>query len=265
MSSLQGKVVIVTGASRGIGKAIALAMAGEGASVVVAARASDASPLKLPGTVDETVRLAQAAGAQALAVSADLTKDEDIQRVAERALETFGRVDILINNAAIDFPMSMLDLPVKRFDLIMALDLRAPYLLARHVLPSMIENGYGYILNVSSLAALNQYPGQMPYGMAKAALERFTWGLATEMKEHGIISNCLRVDVPIASEGFVMNFDERVANDAKIDWEKTEVGAEAALWMLQQDPKDFNGVNIGITGLREQYGIPAVQRWTRGS
>jgi len=263
MSSLQGKVAIVTGASRGIGKAIAVALAGEGANVVVAARASDASPLKLPGTVDETVRLAQANGAKALAVSADLTMDEDIERVAQRALATFGRVDILVNNAAIDFPMPMLDLPIKRFDLIMALDIRAPYLLARHVLPSMIEHGYGYILNVSSLAALNQYPGQMPYGMAKAALERFTWGLAVEMKELGIISNCLRVDVPIASEGFVMNFDARMADDAKINWEKTEVGAEAALWMLYQDPKEFNGVNIGITGLREQYGVPTVQRWTR--
>ncbi|MCH8283614.1 MAG: SDR family NAD(P)-dependent oxidoreductase [Chloroflexi bacterium] len=262
MPSFQGKVALVTGASRGIGKAIAIALGREGADVVTVARASDANPLKLPGTVDETARRIEAAGAKALAVSADLTRDEEIQRAAETALEAFGRVDILINNAAIDFPAPLLELPVKRYDLIMALDLRAPYLLARHLLPSMLERGGGSILNVSSLAALNQYPGQLPYGMAKAALERFTWGLAEEMKDRNIVSNCLRVDVPIASEGFVMNFADRIED--KSTWEKTDVGAEAALWMLQRDPATFNGVNIGITGLREQYGIPAFQKWEPG-
>ncbi|MEE9284954.1 MAG: SDR family NAD(P)-dependent oxidoreductase [Dehalococcoidia bacterium] len=260
MSKLQGKVAIVTGASRGIGKAIAIALGREGASVAIVARASDASPLKLPGTVDETSRKIEAFGARALPISADLTRDEEIERVARTVLEAFGHVDILVNNAAIDFPVPFLDLPLKRYDLIMALDLRAPYLLARHVLPSMIRRGGGSILNVSSLAALNQYPGQLPYGMAKAALERFTWGLAEEMKAQNIVSNCLRVDVPIASEGFVMNFADRIED--KSAWETTDVGAQAALWMLQQDPATFNGVTIGITGLREQHGIPTFQKWS---
>jgi NAD(P)-dependent dehydrogenase (short-subunit alcohol dehydrogenase family) len=259
---LQGKAAIVTGASRGIGKAIAIALGREGASVVIAARASDERPLRLPGTVEETARRVTALGGQAIAVSADLTRDEEIEGLVKTTFRTCGRVDILINNAAIDFPMPMLDLPVKRFDLIMALDLRAPYLLARHVLPSMIERGGGTILNVSSLAALNQYPGQLPYGMAKAALERFTWGLATEMKEKKVTVNCLRVDVPIASEGFVMNFGHRPMDKSR--WERTAVGAEAALWMLRQDPATFNGVNIGITGLREKYGVPEFQKWTPG-
>ncbi len=262
MSFFTNKVAIVTGASRGIGKAIAIALGREGATVVVVARASDDRPLKLPGTVDETARRAQTEGGKAIAISADLTKDEEIERVAKAALERFGRVDILINNAAIDFPAPVLDLPIKRFDLIMALDLRAPYLLARHVLPGMIKQGGGMILNVSSLAALNQYPGQLPYGMAKAALERFTWGLAQEMQGKRITVNCLRVDVPIASEGFVMNFGDRPMDKSR--WEKTAVGAEAALWMLRQDPAGFNGVNIGITGLREKYSVPAFQRWTPG-
>lgn len=259
MSFFRGKVAIVTGASRGIGKAIAIGLGREGAQVVVAARASDSNPLKLPGTVDETARLVEAAGGRALALPADLTKDEETERVTKQTLSAFGRVDILVNNAAIDFPMPVLELPLKRFDLIMALDLRAPYLLTRHVLPSMLEHRWGYVLNVSSFAAIRQFPGQLPYGMAKAALERFTMGLAVEMEGKGITVNCLRVDVPIASEGFVLNFGGRPMDRSR--WERTEVAAEAALWMLKRDPATFNGVSIGISGLREQYGIPRFQQW----
>ncbi|MBI3744039.1 MAG: SDR family NAD(P)-dependent oxidoreductase [Chloroflexi bacterium] len=263
MTSFKGKVAVVTGASRGIGKAIAIALGREGANVVVGARASDDKPLKLPGTVDETARRAQGqGGGKAIAVSVDLTTDEGCERLIKTANEAFGRVDILINNAAIDFPMPVTELPIKRYDLLMALDLRAPYILTRLVLPGMLQRGGGTILNVSSLAALNQYPGQMPYGMAKAALERFTWGLAAEMKGKGIVSNCLRVDVPIASEGFVMNFGGRPFD--KSNWEKTAVGAEATLWMLRQNPAKFNGINIGITGLRKEYGVPKFQRWMPG-
>ena len=261
MFSFAGKAALVTGASRGIGKAIAIALGREGADVSVVARASDDQPLRLPGTVDETARLSTSGGGRAIAVSADLTTDEGIDKAVRETLDAFGKVDILVNNAAIDFPLPFLDLPVKRFDLIVALDLRAPFLLAQKVVPSMLEQGGGYILNVSSLAALNQYPGQMPYGMAKAGLERFTWGLVEEMKGKNITSNCLRVDVPIASEGFVMNFDAKYEGRQKINWETTDVSAEAALWMLRQDPAQFNGVNIGITGLREQYDIPQVEYW----
>ncbi|MCH8191652.1 MAG: SDR family NAD(P)-dependent oxidoreductase [Chloroflexi bacterium] len=249
---LEGQVAIITGAARNIGRAMALDLADGGARVAINAMTSidDANGVK---------QEIEDAGGEAIVIQGDITKPEDVARIVDGTVEAFGRVDILINNAAIDFPAPLLELPVKRYDLIMALDLRAPYLLARHLLPSMLERGGGSILNVSSLAALNQYPGQLPYGMAKAALERFTWGLAEEMKDRNIVSNCLRVDVPIASEGFVMNFADRIED--KSAWEKTDVGAEAALWMLQRDPATFNGVNIGITGLREQYGIPAFQKW----
>ena len=264
MSQLKGKVALVTGASRGIGKAIAIGLAREGAHVAAVARASDAKPLKLPGTVDETARAAKSSGVKTLAVSADLTNDGDVERAVKETLDAFGRIDILINNAAIDFPAPLLELPMNRYDLIMALDLRAPYLLARLVLPSMLKNGWGHIQNVSSKAATNQYSGQLPYGMAKAALERMTMGMAVELKDKPITNTCLRVDVPIASEGFVMNFKSKVPKFDTSTWEKTVVGAEASLWLLRQAHAQWNGKTIGISEMREQYGYPRFQKWEEG-
>ncbi len=264
MSQFKGKVALVTGASRGIGKAIAIALAKEGVHVAALARASDAKPLKLPGTVDETARAARAAGVKTLAISADLTMDADIERAVKETLDAFGRIDILVNNAAIDFPGPLLELPVKRYDLIMALDLRAPYLLARQVLPSMLKNGWGHIQNVSSKAATNQYAGQLPYGMAKAALERMTMGMAVELKDKPITNTCLRVDVPIASEGFVMNFKSKIPKFDTSTWEKTTVGAEASLWLMRQSHETWNGKTIGISAMREQFGYPKFQKWEEG-
>jgi len=116
------------------------------------------------------------------------------------------------------------------------------------------------------VAAANDYSGvqdsdgsvnrvSVAYGTSKAALERFTMGLAAELEGKDVSSNCLRVDVPIASEGFVLNFSGKGLDESR--WKSVEVGAEAALWMLAQTPADFNGVNIGITELRERYGLPA--------
>ena len=108
----------------------------------------------------------------------------------------------------------------------------------------------GAILNLSSAAAVMPVPGLLVYGVAKAALERLTSGLAGDVKPSGVAVNCLRIDVPIASEGFVYNAPEL----DKSDWEPTEVGAEAALWMLGRPP-DFTGQVLGITDLRREHGV----------
>ena len=252
---LNGKTALVTGASRGIGKAIAIALGRSGAAVGVVARATDERRFKLPGTVDETARLIEEAGGRAAAIPGDLTSVEEVDRVVDAVLDRLGPVDILVNNAAIDFLTPFLEVTRKRFDLTLGLNLLAPFWLAKHLVPGMIERGGGYVLNVSSQAALRHFSSGLTYGMTKAALERFTMGLAAELEGKNISSNCLRVDVPIASEGFVLNFADKGLDETR--WESVEVGAEAALWMLAQTPADFNGVNIGITELRERYGLPA--------
>jgi citronellol/citronellal dehydrogenase len=246
---LAGAVALVTGASRGVGRAIALALAHAGADVACAARATDAQPLKLPGTIDAAVRDVEACGRRGLAVPTDLSRADEVEAMVARTVEVFGRIDILVNNAAITFPGD-LNLPMKRWDLIMDVNLRAPLLAIRAAAPHMTAHRRGAILNVSSAAAVMPIPSLLGYGISKAGLERLTTGAAEELRPHGIAVNCFRIDVPIASEGFVYNAPEL----DKSDWEPTEVGAEGALWMLRQ-PADYTGQIVGITDLRRQHGV----------
>lgn len=248
---LTGKVALVTGASRGVGRAVAIALAEAGVDVVCAARATDASPLKLPGTIDETVRQVEVRGRRALAVPTNLADDAEVARMVHTAQNHFGRLDIVINNAAITFPGD-LQLPMRRFDLIMNVNLRAPLLTMQLAVPAMIARGAGAIINVSSAAALHAFPGLMAYGMSKAALERLTIDAARQLEPHGIAVNTFRIDVPVASEGFVAN----LPGVDHSDWEPTEVPAEGILWMLRQPPT-YTGHNAGMQELRAQHGIMA--------
>src|SRR4029079_4341017 len=150
---LDGKVAIVTGASRGVGAATALMLAERGCKVACAARATDAAPVPIPGTIDETVRKITEAGGETIPVPTNLAKDPEVERMVAATIEHFGRVDVLINNAAITFPGD-LDLDMKRFDLVMQVDLRAPLQAIRAVRPAMTAQRGGAILNVSSSAGL---------------------------------------------------------------------------------------------------------------
>jgi citronellol/citronellal dehydrogenase len=248
--NLDGKVAIVTGASRGVGAATAIALADEGVAVACAARATDESPLRLPGTIDATVRRITDAGGDALAVPTNLAQEEDVERMVTTTVEHFGRLDIVVNNAAITFPGDI-DVPMKRYDLMMAVNLRAPLVVAHAAIPHM-QQGEGAILNISSAAALDYIPGLMIYGMSKIALEHLTVSLATQLQPHRIAVNTFRIDVPVASEGFVANtpgFDHS-------DWEPTEVPAEGIVWMLRQ-PSSYTGRNVSMAALRAEQGIMA--------
>ena len=141
---------------------------------------------------------------------------------------------------------------MKRFDLVFAVDLRAPVIAAQRAVPHMVDHGRGAIVNVSSLAALNYFPGLMSYGMAKAALEHFTVSLAGQLRPHGIPVNTFRIDVPVASEGFLAAMPDH----DHTDWEPPEVAAEGIVWMLRRPP-DYTGHNAGMARLREEHGIMA--------
>ena len=246
---VRGAVALVTGASRGVGRAIALALADAGADVACAARATDVSPLKLPGTIDETVRSIEQRGRHGLAIPTDLSKSDQVEAMVARTISTFGRLDVLVNNAAITFPGD-LDLEMKRFDLVLAVDLRAPLLAIRAVLPSMRARGGGRIVNVSSAAALQYYPGLMAYGMAKVALEHLTVAAAEQLRSAAIAVNTFRIDVPVASEGFVAN----TPGHDHSTWEPSEVAAEGIVWMVRQ-PDGYSGHNESMAALRAEHGI----------
>ena len=248
---LRGAVALVTGASRGVGAATAVALAEAGCSVACAARATAENPLALPGTIDETVARIRDAGGDALAVPTNLVDEADIVRMVDRTVSHFGRLDLLVNNAAITF-VGDLTMPTKRYDLVMAVNVRAPFLAIREAAPHLRAAGGGAIVNVSSAAAMLTVPGMAAYGMSKLALEHLTLDAARELEPDGTCVNCFRIDVPVASEGYLMN-----APDADHDrWEPSEVAAEGIVWMLRRQPP-YTGRRESMHALSQREGIMA--------
>ena len=232
---LKDKVAIVTGASRGIGKAIAIAFASEGARVVVAARTEqEGGPL--PGTIYKTADAIHALGGKALAMRTDITKEDDVMRMAESTLKEFGVIDILVNNAGIDSPGKVLDMPIKRWDLIMAVNLRGTLLCTKAVLPTMVKRRSGSIINLSSVAGTRLIILDVAYGASKAAIERFTYGLAQEVKECNIAVNALCPSVT-DTEGVALWMPSK----DKSGWQKPEMWGKYAVVLATQDARSLTG------------------------
>ena len=193
---LAGKVAVITGASRGIGEAIALRYAMEGAKVVVSARTMDEGDHVLPGSINGVVNTIVDAGGEAAAVRCDLALPEHRENLINETVAKFGPVDILVNNAAVTYFTPVVDFTEKRYKLMMEVQVYGCFHLAQIVLPSMRERKSGWILNISSHAALhpeaaNPGGGGTVYGMCKAALERFTTGLAQEVYSDNIGVNVI--------------------------------------------------------------------------
>jgi citronellol/citronellal dehydrogenase len=205
---MQGKIAIVTGASRGIGKAIALGYARLGATVVVAARSETAPSERLPGSIHETVEQIEALGGRALAIRCDVTDEASVNAMVEATLAKFGRVDILVNNAAVDFPSKVIDMPLKRWEVVFRVGLTGPFICCRAVLPAMTEQRSGSIINISSHAGSERGTGTVGYSAAyaatKAGLDRFTFALAAEVGRRNIAVNAVMPSKVIGTEGMSM-------------------------------------------------------------
>ncbi|MEE8369306.1 MAG: SDR family NAD(P)-dependent oxidoreductase, partial [Dehalococcoidia bacterium] len=242
-------------ASRGIGRAIAVELARAGADIVVAARSSEKAPSKLPGTIEETARAVEAAGrrpdgrpsGRALAVPMDVTDESQVQAMAQRTLDEFGRADILVNNAGISFPAPFSQTPLKRWDLVMNVNLRGPIMCTQAFLPHMLERGSGRIINISSYLAEMLMPGMMSYSVSKIALEKFTQALAAELQPKSIAVNALRIEMNIVTEGWqFLNPSIDYSN-----WEKPEAASETTLWLATRDPS-YTGQVVTIAEVRQQ-------------
>lgn len=249
---LLDQVAVVTGASRGIGRQIAIDFAKAGAHVVVTARSSENAPSKLPGTIEETAREVEALGRRALAIPMDVTSEEQIGEMARRTLSEFGRCDILVNNAAISAPAPFHDTPLKRWDLVMNVNLRGPVMCMQALLPSMLERKSGRIINISSILAEEVIPPMVSYSVSKAALEKLTQYAGLELKPHNIPVNCLRIEMSIATEGWMY----RNPDTDFSDWEKPDAASEATLWIATQ-PVDWTGNVVTIADAREAMGQTA--------
>lgn len=240
---LAGKVAIVTGASRGIGVAIAKRYAMEGAKVVVTARSVAEGDHYLGGTIMETVEQINAAGGTAMAVQADLNLAEDRHRLVAETKEAYGSADILVNNAAITYFIPVADFPEKRFRLMLDVQVWAPFELSQLVLPDMRERGEGWILNISSHAAIHPDKtaggrGGTVYGMCKAALERFTTGLAAELYDENIGVNVISPGL-VETPGTVHH--NLITEESKDRVTPIEHMAEACLRLVHGEPKELTG------------------------
>ena len=195
---LAGKVAIVTGASRGIGEAIAELLAAEGARVVCAARTlNEGDHRMLEGSLARTVENIRGNGGEASAVTADVSTEAECLALVEQARALYGPIDILVNNAALNYYIPTAEYPTSRWARAFAVNVHGPFILSKAVLEDMIPRRSGAIVNISSGAAIG--PGRGPYkdqtirggvlyGATKAALERFTQGLAQEVSEYGGIA-----------------------------------------------------------------------------
>jgi citronellol/citronellal dehydrogenase len=251
MGVLDGKVAVVTGASRGLGEYVARRFAAEGAAVAVVARTQEQADERLPGTIHQTVDTIRAAGGTAIAIRADLSKPEERARIIDEAERELGPVDILVNNAAVTFFLPVADFPGRRYDLMFEVQVKAPFELSQRVLPGMRERGAGWILNISSIAAVHPVippePGEdiggTVYGMCKAALERLTTGMAAEEYAAGIAVNALSPTRGVATPGvmfhnLIPDIDAALASGAA---ETPEMFAEASLALCSGDPAVLTG------------------------
>jgi citronellol/citronellal dehydrogenase len=245
---LEGKVAIVTVASRGLGKAMAIELAREGALVAVAARTVETGQSTLPGTIHETVMKIEQLGGKAMAVRCDVSREEDVNDMVMEVTRHYGSVDIMINNAGIGMPKSFLKTTVRNWDLLMNVNLRGTFLGAKAVLPQMVERRSGSIINLSSVLAI-QIKYSIPYGASKAAIERFTLGLAREMKKHNVAVNAFRPDFTV-TEAVAAELPDVDTSE----WQKPEMWGKYAVMVASQDAESLTGKILDEEALQEIFG-----------
>jgi citronellol/citronellal dehydrogenase len=247
MGKLKGKVAIVTGASRGIGKAIAERFARDGAAVVCTARTlEEGDHPSLEGSLRTTVRGIEVAGGRAIALACDVSDFEACERAVAQARASFGPIDVLVNNAALTYFMPIADMSVQRWQRSFAVNVHGPFYMSKLVLTDMLARRSGAIVNISSGAAIG--PGRGPYddgarrarggtlyGAEKAALERFTQGLASEVYAASVSVSCLSPSQVVATPGVLHHKLARSKDDPNAEPEA--LMADAAL-LLATEPLD---------------------------
>lgn len=244
MGKLDGKVCIITGASRGIGMTIAEVFAAEGGKVVCAARTLREGDHPLEGSLEHTVNGIREQGGEAHAVAVDISDYDQCVKLVEETRAKYGPVDVLVNNAALTYFIPIKDFPVNKWHRSVAVNFHAPFYLSQLVLPDMIAKGAGSIVNISSGAAIG--PGRGPYsgpvmrggtlyGAEKAALERFTQGLAAEVYSDGISVTCVSPSQVVPTPGTVFHHLVTGMDDPR--GEPPELMAKAAL-LLATEPKE---------------------------
>jgi len=235
MSDLSGRVAFVTGASRGVGKAIALALARAGADVVVAAKTETPNE-RLPGTIHDTAREVEALGRRALALPLDIRDDDAVERATKGALDKLGRVDFLVNNAGALYWHPLADTPLRRFDLVMGVNVRGAFACTHHLLPAMRAQRYGHVLMMSPPVEPSAAGGKIAYAISKFGMTLIAHGLAEEVRDDNVAANALWPATMIESLATInWGLGDRTL------WRKPDILADATLRIFAKEPRTFTG------------------------
>lgn len=263
MSSLKGKTLFITGGSRGIGRAIALRAARDGANVVIAAKSAEPHP-KLPGTIYTVAAEIEAAGGRALPLQVDVREEDQVRAAMAKTAEHFGGIDMLVNNAGAINLMGVEHTPLKKYDLIQGVNHRATFLCAQAALPYLKQSTQGHVLSLSP--PVNMAPHWLkpfsPYTVSKYGMTILTLGMAEEFRDYGISCNTLWPATYIATAAVEVN----LGGDGAVQVSrKPEIMADAAHAILSTARGELTGqslldeqalARVGITDLRDYSCIP---------
>ncbi len=248
---LQGKTVFITGASRGIGLAIATKLAAHGANIVVAAKTAEPHP-KLPGTIYSAAAEIEAAGGKALPLVVDVREEANVQQALEETVKHFGGLDIVINNASAIQLTGTLHTDMKRFDLMHSVNYRGTFLVSKLAIPYLKASTRPHILNMSPPLNIEKrwFAPHLPYTLAKYGMSFVTFALSEEFKRDGISVNSLWPQTAIATSAIGMLGGEQLMKASR----KPEIMADAAFLVLTKDPAP-NGEFFIDEDLLREHGV----------
>jgi citronellol/citronellal dehydrogenase len=258
-SPLEDRVVVMSGGSRGIGLAIAVALARVGARIALLAKTDTPHP-KLPGTIHTAAEQIESAGGEALAVVGDVRDDAQVEAFVAAAAERWGRVDVVVNNASAINLAPIADLPPKRYDLMLDINTRGTFLLTRAALPHLRASDRAHVLTLSPpLSADPRWlRGHAAYTVSKMGMTMLTLGLAHDEREHGVGANCLWPRTLIATAA-VQNL---LGGDRAMAMSRTpEIVADAARVILERDPREATGNAYIDDEVLAAAGVTDLQRY----
>ncbi|HEY7758451.1 MAG TPA: NAD(P)-dependent oxidoreductase [Burkholderiales bacterium] len=237
MATLKDKTIFITGASRGIGRSIALRCAQDGANIVIVAKTAEPHP-KLSGTIHTVAREVEQAGGRALPLQVDIREEEAVFAAVKRTVAAFGGIDILVNNASAIGLTGTLATPIKRYDLMQAINARGTYLCSQACLPHLLKGSNPHILTLSPPLNLNPrwFAAHAAYTISKYGMSMCTLGMAAEFKDRGVAVNSLWPRTTIATAAVEVFFPEALASSRKPD-----IMADAAYLILTRDSRSATG------------------------
>jgi citronellol/citronellal dehydrogenase len=238
MATLRGKTLFITGASRGVGKAIALRAARDGANVIIAAKTAEPHP-KLPGTIHTAAKEIEKAGGHALAVATDIRFDDQVHAAVAQGVERFGGIDILVNNASAIFLAGTLETPMKRYDLLFDVNARGAFLCTQECLPHLRKAPNPHVLNLSPPLHMEArwFAPNAAYSLSKYAMSVWVLAMAEEFREAGIAFNALWPRTTIDTEAIRLIMGAETRRRCRLP----EILADAAHVILTKDSRSFTG------------------------